>query len=257
MKKNNSIYFTLLLLFFAFQPVGLSGQEIPDSPNPPRLVNDYADLLSESQEQQLETKLTNYNDTTSTQIAVVLMETIGNWSIDEFSFELGDKWGVGQAEEDNGIVITIAESERKTFIATGRGTEGAITDIHASRIVNNIMLPAFRQGNFYGGIDDATNAIFRLMAGEYVAAVDTDARDESTPISIVVIVFISIFLFFALLIRYGGDGGGSIGGGGWKGPIIIGGGSSGGSSFGGGSSGGGFGGFGGGSFGGGGAGGGW
>lgn len=263
MKRNRVLTYTLLLLLIGFTNLSLAQDiPLPDQQNPPKLVNDFGNLLSPAEEQQLERKLVIYNDTTSTQIAIVIMESIGNWPIDVFSFRLGDKWGVGQADADNGILITVAEKQRKTFIATGRGSQGAITDIHAHRIIQNIMLPEFRQGDFYAGLDEAIDAMIRLMAGEYVPEVDSDSRSSGFPIS--GIIFLVILGFIIIVALFGrNDGGGTIGSGGW-GPFIFTGGSGfggfGGSSggFGGGGfGGGGFGGFGGGSFGGGGAGGGW
>lgn len=253
MRRNKHIF--LALFFIVTVGSLLIGQNIPDRPSPPRLVNDLAGILTSSQQQQLEKKLVDYDDTTSTQIAIVLVKSIGNWDIGEYSFAIGDQWGVGSRGKDNGIVITVAEAERKTFIATGRGTEGAVTDIHAHRVINNIMIPEFSNGNFYRGLDKATSALMRLLDGEYVPEA-TDDNDSTSDGIIFFIIFIIIILI--LFRNSGGHDGGSIGRGGWRGPIIIpGGGSSGGFGGGGFSGGGGFGGFGGGSFGGGGAGGSW
>lgn len=132
MKKSKYIFLVSIILLLCV--VGVAhAQDIPPRPDPPRLVNDFATLLSSTQQQSLENKLRNYYDTTSTQIVVVTVRSLGNWPINEFSYTIGDQWGVGQAGKDNGIIITIAEKERKTYIATGRGTEGAVTDIHAHR----------------------------------------------------------------------------------------------------------------------------
>lgn len=222
MKKNR---FLLLILFFIVAAIGtVTAQDIPERPVPPRLVNDFAGLLSIEQRDKLEDKLVYYYDTTSTQIAIILVKTIGNWEIAEFSYTLGDRWGVGIGSVDNGIVITIAEKERETFIATGRGIEGAIPDIYAHRIVNNVMIPEFSKGDFYSGLDDATDVIISLLQGEFspVPYIYDDNFDNSFPTG--AIIFLMIIIIFIIVVAKNADtrSGGSIGRGGWHGPIITG-----------------------------------
>ncbi len=252
MRKNRVLFLLCLALSIGIK---LGAQGIPSPPNPPQLVNDYADLLSPSQERSLEQKLVAYNDSTSTQILIILTPSLDGYPISEFSYELGDAWGVGQSGKDNGLVITVAQSERETFIATGWGIEEYITDVQAKRIVNGAMIPYFKQGNFYGGLDRATDIIIGLLEGSF-SAEDLDNQSENDGIPVIIIFMIILIVFIVLGNMSKGNNSGSIGGGGFGGPIIWGGGGSS-SSGGGGFGGGGFGGFGGGSFGGGGAGGSW
>jgi len=272
---------TLVILFFGFQSLTIAQPQIPDKQNPPRLVNDFADILSVGQERSLENKLVAYNDSTSTQITVVTIKSLGGEEASFFAFELGEKWGVGQQGEDNGIVILIAPNERKTFIATGYGTEGALPDAYAKRIVENVMLPEFKKGDYFGGITKAVERIKRYLRGEFKA--EGEEISKMHPMVPFLITF-GLFLFFVVLFSYiaskqkgsgytysgkgvkpfgGPQWGGGFGGGNtttWSGGKGFGKGGNFGSGggFGGGSSGGGgFGGFGGGSFGGGGAGGSW
>jgi len=147
--------------------------QIPQPPNPPRLVNDYSGTLNQSQISNLEQKLVAYNDSTSTQLVVVLVEDLANYDVSDFAFSIGESWGVGKAGSNNGAVILIKpktdRSRGKAFIATGYGLEGVIPDALAKRIVDMEMIPSFSQGDYYTGIDNAINAIIGLASGEYAA----------------------------------------------------------------------------------------
>ena len=232
----------------------LAAQNIPDAPNPPRLVNDLAGALQPDQRQALERKLVAFDDSTSTQITVVIVPTTGEYEISDYSFALGRQWGIGQRGKDNGILLTWAVNDRRYFIATGYGVEGAITDAEAGRIGEQYLRPNFGSGAYYRGLDEATDALMQQVQGEFTAAdrADNPGGDSGFPmILLILIIFVVIFA----VIRNNRGGGSRFGRGG---PVFFpyttfgGSGSRSGSGFGGG---GGFGGFGGGSFGGGGAGG--
>ena len=235
---------------------------IPAKPNPPRLVNDLVGVLSSSERDQLEQKLRMYNDSTSSQVTIVIVRTTEPYPIGDFAFKVGRKWGVGQQGKNNGIVIAWATQTRKVYISVGYGLEGAIPDAIAKRIITNKITPAFRQQQYYQGLDDATTEIFQRAGGEYKGDPQQNTGDGGG--SILPILFIILIIIFIIARRNRGGGGGSNRnrGGGFFPPIFFptstysgwGGGGGGGGSFGGGG-GGGFGGFGGGSFGGGGAGG--
>ncbi len=228
--------------------------QIPDRPNPPRLVNDFAVMLSASESEALENKLVAYDDSTSTQIAIVTVKNLGGDEVAHFAYTLGDKWGVGRKNKDNGVVILVSKETRDVFIAPGKGMEGALPDAYCRRIVDNIIVPKFKEGKYYDGLNEATDVIIKLAAGEFVNDVSNAAPDVS--VGAIIIVVIIILIILSLIRNRNRGGGGYIGRGGWTGPVFFPGGfggSSGGGSFGGG----GFGGFGGGSFGGGGAGGKW
>jgi uncharacterized protein len=248
----------LLLAWTLLVPALSLAQDLPPRPSPPRLVNDLADLLSPEEEAALEQKLVAYDDSTSTQFLIVTLPDLGGWEIAEFSFAIGDAWGVGQEKIDNGLVITVSREDRKVFMATGRGLEGPLPDVLCKRIVDQIMVPAFREGDFHAGIDRAVDAAILTIGGEFVRELQEHEDRGSFPAGLVFLAIIAVMIIIAVA-RNSGGGNGQIGRGGWGGgPVIWGGGhwgGSGGGGFGGG--GGGFGGFGGGSFGGGGAGGGW
>lgn len=230
-------------------------------------VTDRADVLSSSEEQALAAKLEGYADTTSTQIVVVTIPSLEGGNIVRYAVQLGQQWGVGQEERDNGAVILLSEEDRRVFIATGFGLEGVVPDIIAGRIVRNIMVPAFRQGNYYQGLSGAVDAMIAAIGGRYEAvAVDRASREDGgVNMATIFILMIIGYFFVSGFRRRGGDDDGGGGprrvrrGAGMAPMIIWGGGGFGGRGGGGGFGGGGLGGFGGGGggFGGGGAGGGW
>lgn len=262
-----------LILLLLTAPVGLQAQDtatddgstastaIPDKPNPPRLINDFVGILSSSERSQLEQKLRAYNDSTSTQITIVIVKTTEPYPIGDFAFQVGRKWGIGQQGKNNGLVLAWATQTRKIFIAPGYGLEGAIPDAIAKRIITNTIVPAFKQEQYYRGLDEATTEIIRRASGEYKADPKDNQGDDDGSGAIFIALIVFMIIIFIIARRNRGGGNNRNRGGGWGGPVFFptstysGWGNSGGGWSGGGSSGGGFGGFGGGSFGGGGAGG--
>lgn len=256
--------FTILFLVQVF--LGLS-QDIPQRPNPPRLVNDYTHTLTPDQQSSLEQKLVAYDDSTSNQVVVVIVPTTNDYDPVDYATKLGRAWGVGNKKTNNGVVLLVAKDDHKVFIAPGYGLEGALPDITCKAIIDNEIVPNFKQDDFYRGLDLGTTAIFKAAAGEYKAPEGYRRKKGNgggggSILGIIIIVFIIIMLVG----RGGGRGGGGMfsrrGGGFIEGAVLgslLGGGGRGGGWGGGGrdSGGGGFGGFGGGSFGGGGSGGNW
>ena len=220
---------------------------------PHQLVNDFSNVLTADQQQTLENKLVIFDDSTSNQIAVVIIPSLGDFDISDYSVKLGRAWGVGGKQFNNGVVMVICTDpgNHKLFIATGYGLEGALPDVTCKEIIDDIITPDFRAGDYYRGINEGTDAIIQATKGEYKAP--EGYGQNGGGISIVKIFFLIIIIVIILSIISRGGGGGFLGG--FLLGNVLGGGGSGWS--GGGSSGGGFGGFGGGSFGGGGAGGSW
>lgn len=265
------LYF-LLPAFILISYAVLQAQQIPPRPVPPRLVNDLAGVLSESQVQRLEGKLVEFVNKTSNQITIVIVPSLNGFDKADFATRIGHEWGVGQKGFDNGVVVLLkpkSGNERgETFISVGYGLEPVITDAASRRIIENEMLPAFREDNYYAGLDAATDILMGLAAQEF-------SSDEYAPQVNPIVGLIPLFLIIAVVIILSrmGSRQNSIGknipfwtmlfllssmnsGKGSYGNFSGGKGSFGGGGFGGGG-GGGFGGFGGGRFGGGGAGGSW
>ena len=248
-------------LVLAIILIGVTGfaQKIPARPVPPRLVNDFANILSDKEEYALETKLVNYNDTTSTQICVVTVTSLDGTTSDDFAQKLGEKWGVG-TKDNNGVVILVkpktADELGDVSIQVGYGMEPYITDAVNYVIRTKEMIPAFKEGDYYTGIDNAVDAIIGLASGAFTAK---EYADEDGDALGILVIFLAIMVVIVLISSSGKGKGGRRSSGFWNGFFLGsmfsgGGGSSwgsGGGSWGGGH-GGGFGGFGGGHFGGGG-----
>jgi len=266
--------FKKLLLFVGLLvcAAGAFAQQLPPKSN--TLVTDYTNTLSADEKQRLEDKLVAFNDSTSSQIAIVMLHSIGDYDVNDYAQKLGRAWGIGQKGKNNGIVILVALDDHKMSIQTGYGMEGALPDVITQQIRVNDMNPRFKQGQFYEGLDAGVDDIIKYTKGEYKADPDTKKGHENSGSSAgFVIIIVVVILLIVFRNRGGGGGGGHVigsrggaspfwwllagsalgrgsGGGGW-------GGFSGGSGGFGGGGGGGFGGFGGGSFGGGGSGGSW
>lgn len=255
--------FLIGLLLLSLHSFAQIEKVIPEPPNPPRLVNVLTKepFLTAEQIASLEAKLKAYDDSTSNQIAIVVVDGLNGYSAGDYATALGRKWGVGNKQFDNGIVLLVSvggrEGDRDVFIAPGYGLEGRVTDLLSQSIVDNELIPAFKQKNFYRGLDNAVDAIILAAAGKYKAPAGYGSRGGGKGVS----PFLIIIGVLILLSIIGGAAGGGGGGGyvsrrgyrGWTGGWIGGGGGG----WSGGGGGGGFGGFGGGGFGGGGAGGKW
>jgi uncharacterized protein len=241
----------VLFLLLAVIPFAGSAQNIPDQTNPPHLVNDFADVLSVEQERELEQKLMAYEDSTSTQIAVVLVKNLDGTDVADYAVKLALKWKIG-TKKDNGVLLLAAIDDRKTRIEVGYGLEGVLPDITTKRILTEDVKPYFKQQQYYEGLDLATTHIIQAAKGEYKGEYkysNNKGKKKGKGLGIGSIIFIIILIIIFASNRGGGGGfltgmilgnmlGGSrhSGGGGW-GDFSSGGGSFGG--FGGGSFGGG------------------
>lgn len=260
----------ILIILFSGR---IAAQDFPEKPVPPRLVNDFAGMLTSQEANALEEKLVAYNDSTSTQIAIVTVSDLHGYDKADYAQRLAELWGIGQKGLNNGVIILIkpktSESSGQVQIDQGYGLEGVIPDIVCAHIIDNEVLPEFRVGNYYQGLDKATSTLMSLASGEFPA--DQYGKSKGSDLNgLAPFIFFIIFLIIIMFLRGSGgsnhknisskglplwmlltmmNSGGNKHSGSW-------GGFSGGGGFGGGG-GGGFGGFGGGSFGGGGAGGSW
>ena len=151
----------------------LQAQDLPEPMRPKRIVNDFTQLFSPQQQQALEQKLRNFNDTSSTQIAIVTVPYPTRLRPSDYAQRLAEKWGVGQKGKDNGVLLLIKPKSRtekgQVAIAVGYGLEGVIPDAIASRIIRNEIIPEFQQNNYYRGINKATDVLMQLAGGEFTA----------------------------------------------------------------------------------------
>jgi len=268
---KNSLVISIFIFLISYLAFGQF--DIP--PKPERIENqtslyDYINLLSKSQQKTLEQKLINYADSTSTQIVVAIISTTKGEEIKYLATQWGHSWGIGQAKEDNGIFILMAKDDRQITIQTGYGIEEFSTDFHSKRIIERVIIPKFKQGDFYGGLNAGADAIFQVLNGQFNEE-RTFGENQSFPFQEFLPFLIFLIVFFILFNRKNKGGRNNRGGNGNRGLDIwdmiilsnLGRGGYRGGSSGGGFGGGGFGsgsfggGFGGGGFGGGGASGGW
>ncbi len=268
-QKVKPIKRIIFLLIFLTGFSAISQRDVPPRPSEQTSVYDEADMLSGAEEDRLEQKLIRYADTTSTQIVVVTIQSLEGEYEGTYAAHWAHEWGIGQSDKDNGLLILVAQKERKIWITTGYGLEEYLTDARTKEIIELIILPEFRNGDIFGGLDKGTSAIFEVLNGTFQGVRGSDSSGGGG-ISIRTIIF--FFIFFVILVSIFNKKGGGRNGGRrtgrsvlWDAIILssLGRGSFGSGGFGGGSSGGGFGGggfgggFGGGGFGGGGAGGSW
>ncbi len=259
-----------LLLVFLFCCQSVFAQKIENKPQPPKAVNDFGNFLEPFQRDALEQKIRNYNDSTSSAVVIVTVPSLDGYDIAEVALKYLRDWGIGTKEKNNGVLILVSKEERKARIETGYGMEGVLPDILAKQIIDDRMIPYFKQNDYYRGFDNTINAIIAAAAGEYKAdpKSGSEGRSGIPTIIILVVLFFIIISFF----KGGGGGGNYMSRRGSRGlgalpwflmGSMLGGGGRGGGGFGGGGGGfgggggGGFGGFGGGGGGGGGASGGW
>lgn len=258
----------LFITFFLFSICAAAQVEnvVPQQPNPPKLYNDFTrgkNFLTPEQASYLESKLIAYDDSTSNQVAIVIVETLQGYSANEYATALGRKWGVGGKDHNNGVVVLISteKGNRDAYIAVGYGLEGAIPDVTAKHILEEELFPDFKDDNYYSGLNSTVDALIKAAAGEYKAPEGYGKRGKGINLGRIIFIIIIVWILIGVFGRGGKGGGGYASRRGWLGPTIFGGGLGsggfGGGGWSGGGGGGGFGGFGGGGFGGGGAGGKW
>ncbi len=199
---------TIISLVFLFPSVTMLAQEdIPARPTPPRLVNDLTQTLNRNELNALEQKLEYFSNNTSNQIVVFFTNDLMGYDIVEFGDRLGEKWGVGQKEFDNGVVIVVkpktTSSKGQVRISVGYGLDGAIPDAITNRIIDHEMIPSFQQNDYYTAIDKSTDVLMSLAEGEY-SSDEYRQQTEGSPYGIFVPII--AIIFFIIFSRAGRSG---------------------------------------------------
>lgn len=235
--RNLSILNCLLpftyCLFLLSSHLAFSQRAVPDHGGV--WVHDEANVLSASTKAQLEAVLKAERDSTTNQIAVLVVASLDGEDIDGYGIRVVDQWKLGTKDNDNGVLLLVAIQDRKVRIEVGQGLEGVLTDALSSRINRNEIAPRFRQGDYDGGVKAGVISIIQAIKGQYVNN-DPPARKRGGRSPLTTIIFIIVFLIIASRRR---GGGGGIGGYWVAGSLLggLGGGrSSGGSDYGGGGS---------------------
>ena len=194
-------------------------------------ILDQANLIDAASKQKINQLLAGHEKASSNQVIVVTLKDLQGYSVEQAGVEMGRAWGVGQKEQNNGIVLILAQAERKVRIEVGYGLEGVMTDAVSATIIQEYILPRFKTGDFSGGLLVGTQAIVAALGGEVIAPV-AKSRKSGDGSGLPSIIFMFIFIAFAAMGRIGGRGGrgrSSL----WLLPLMILGGGSGGRSSGG------------------------
>ena len=242
-------FIALLLAVLAMALIALAvpfgpafAQDFPKLTGP---VVDQADILTPAQEAVLDGKIRGLKATTQRQMTIATVNSLDGYEVSDYAFRLGEHWALGDKARDDGLLLLIAPNDKKMWIATGRGTEVYVTDAFSGRIVRDTLRPAFQSGDFFGGIDKATDQLIAQMqlSPEEAAAVAEQVAEQevsqSSGIDMGTVMFwLIIFFFFILpLIRsfaragrkhkskrkkpWDKDDDDDDRGGGWGSPIII------------------------------------
>lgn len=160
-------------------------------------VNDYAGMLNPERAAALETALSEFERSDSTQIVVLTVADLGGEDIESFSIRVADAWKIGQQGVDNGVILLVAKAERKVRIEVGRGLEGKLTDLVSGRIIRGEITPRFKAGDFDGGIVAGVNAIAAVVKGEFQATPrDLQQGKKGAPPLMTLLVFLAVAAVF-------------------------------------------------------------
>jgi uncharacterized protein len=217
--KIKSVFrFTVILFILSISISSVAQRAIPEHGGV--WVHDEANVLSATAVAQLESILKAERDSTSNQIAVLIIPSLEGDDIDGYGIRVAEKWKIGQKDKDNGAILLIAIQDRKMRIEAGQGLEGVLTDVMSSRINRNEIAPRFRQGDFDGGVKAGVLAIIQTIKGQYVNN-DPPTRKRSGRSPWLTVLFIVILLIVMSRRRGGGIGGywaaGTLLGGGFRG----------------------------------------
>lgn len=204
----------VVLLFAGGMTVPLYALEIPSQPD--GYVTDQADLLSPSVTQALENQLAQFEKETGNQLIVAAFPSLNGGSIEDFSIRLADMWKIGQQEQDNGIILLIFKEDRRIRIEVGYGLEAVLPDVIAGHIIQQIVVPFFREGRFEEGVQAGVQALIETVQGNYESSgkyyqkqngmpssLDDPAVQEGLRLLFEIFLFILLILFLVDIGRYG------------------------------------------------------
>ncbi|MBS1548416.1 MAG: TPM domain-containing protein [Bacteroidetes bacterium] len=199
----------ILFTFFVFCIQCIHAQfKVPTKPDVLYPVYDVTGTLSESQKESLNQKLIKFNDSTSVQIEVVILPTTHDEDVNFAAWQIGEQWGIRNKDQKNGIVFLIAKDDRKMSIQQGRDAEQYITASTAGQILDYMVTPYFKQGDFYSGIDHGTSAIMDAVRGKFKPIKNEKSNDDSMDGFTLFIVVFVIILFLIIISKNNRGGGG-------------------------------------------------
>ena len=191
-KKSSILH---VFLFLLVNTLGFSQYKIPEIPKFQTSVYDYAKVLSDIEKAKLEEKLIKYSDSTTTQIVVITIETLAGEDVSQLATKWGQTWGIGgTAKDDNGVIILLAKKEKKIAINPGYGLEDRLTAGIGGEIIRNIIIPEFKAGSYFNGLDKGTDAIFDVFKGKYKGERKKNKKDKFPILPFIIIVVVVLFL---------------------------------------------------------------
>jgi uncharacterized protein len=216
-KKNTLICLKLFVCLF-FTQISFAQFTIPNKPTLQTSVYDYAKVLSATEKIQLEEKLIKYSDSTTTQIVVITIESLKGEDVSQLATRWAQTWGIGgTAKEDNGVIILLSKTERAIAINPGYGLEDRLTAGIGGEIIRNIIIPEFKAGSYFSGLDKGTDALFDVFKGKYKGVRKQNSKEKEFPILPIIIIVIVILV----LISRNKGGGGNSGNSGRGGPSLL------------------------------------
>jgi uncharacterized protein len=184
----------LLIFILLFPPLAVYGLDVPRLQG---YVNDHAGMISPSVKSKIEEELRAFERSDSTQIVILIIPSLEGEGIEEFSIKVAEAWKVGQQRKDNGVLLIVSKQERKIRIEVGRGLEGKLTDLMAGRIIDQVIKPRFKQGDFDGGFITGVSALIDGTRGEFKAEQrPVQRRQKGLP------PFLSFLLFFGIFVLF-------------------------------------------------------
>lgn len=212
-KKFNYTIFLTVLVCFLYSHSVFAQYTIPKKPDFQTSVYDYATILSKTEKEQLEEKLIKYSDSTTTQIVIITIPSLKGEDVSLLATKWGQTWGIGgTAKDDNGVIILLAKDERKIAINPGYGLEDRLTAGTGGEIIRNIIIPEFKAGSYYKGLDKGTDAIIDVFKGKYKGERKQNKSKEFPVLPFIIIVIILLVLISRNK-KGGGGNSGSLGGG--------------------------------------------
>lgn len=196
MLRHRSLFLRSALLIVLFLPVGLWAREVPYLSG---RVNDTAAMLRAETVEALEAKLAAHEAETSNQVVILTIDSLQGEVLEEYSIRVAETWKIGQADKDNGVILLIARDDRKMRLEVGQGLEGALTDAMSRRILDNVVRPAFKRGEFDEGVSQGVDAILGVIKGEYEPPSDVESASSGfEDIPIFARIVFGGFIFFVL-----------------------------------------------------------
>ena len=210
------LLFKFLILGLCVAPFALHAFAVPARPT--SYVADYANVVPADEEALIETKLRDFEKSSTNEISVVTIDSLDGDTVENVAQEIFTAWGIGKKETNNGVLFLISVNDRKTRIHTGYGAEGVLTDIGTSYIQRDIVAPAFREGDYAGGISGAVDAMVSALGGAEIVPKDYGAIPsyDGLPWDVIIFIgFIALQFLMAVLGRskewwHGGVLGGAV-----------------------------------------------